>query len=173
VLKRPRAKSGFFGVTAKGHLWQARIKYDGRDHHLGSFGTKEQAAAARDTAARQHHGERAVCNYGSQEEAEAAAAASTAANTIGATGSTRQPLEVLQQPEQSTNHEGPHSDSDGALIDLGRIKATVCPPHVPPSVHFGSILRQVIKEEEVERILSRAFQLTQSATGHQQPHLSC
>jgi hypothetical protein len=148
LKRRPRGKSGFYGVYSKRNGWVALIRCDGRNHYLGFFDTKEQAAAAHDRAARQHRGERAVCNYGSQEEAEAAAAAAAAANTIGAIGSTRQPLEVLQQLERSTNHEGPHSDSDGAPIDLGRIKAVVCPPHVPPSVHFGSIYTRSLRRRK-------------------------
>jgi hypothetical protein len=79
--KRPRPKPGFCGVGANGNRWQARINYDGQNHSLGSFDTKEHAAAAHDRAARQQlWRQRTVCNYGSQEEAEAAAAA--AANAL-------------------------------------------------------------------------------------------
>jgi hypothetical protein len=80
--------------------------------------------------------------------------------------------EVLQQPGWTTNHERPdidREDDNCSAIGLGRTKASVCPPHVPPSVHFGSAVRQIIKEEEVERILNHSFQLTQSATGNPIP----
>jgi hypothetical protein len=73
--------------------------------------------------------------------------------------------EVLQQPGRTTIHERPHSDSeDDRAIGRGRIKAIVCPPHVPPSVHYGSVVCQAIKEEEVERILDHSFQLTPQST---------
>jgi hypothetical protein len=56
VRKRPKAKSGFLGVRANGNRWQAVISYDGRQHQLGTYDYKEQAAAAYDRAARQHKG---------------------------------------------------------------------------------------------------------------------
>jgi hypothetical protein len=48
-------------VRAHFGRWRAQISYDGCTHHLGTFGTKEQAAAAFDRAARQHRGGRADC----------------------------------------------------------------------------------------------------------------
>jgi hypothetical protein len=79
--------------------------------------------------------------------------------------------EVLQQPGWTTNHERPDSDreDDNISAKAKTKKAIDCPPHVPPSFHFGSAVRQVIKEEEVERILTHSFQLTQSATGNPIP----
>ena len=59
-------------MTANGSKWQARIGYGGKNHYLGSFNTKEEAAAVYDTAARERKGSDAVCNF---ENAEAAAAA--------------------------------------------------------------------------------------------------
>jgi hypothetical protein len=70
----PRPSSGFYGVYANGKRWSARIRYDSKQHHLGSFDTKQEAALAYDRAARQC-GEDKSLNYESIEAAEEAAAA--------------------------------------------------------------------------------------------------
>ena len=75
----PRPKSGFYGVCAHGSKWQAQICYGGKQHSLGSYRTKEEAAAAYDAAAREHKGDAAVCNFESAEAGAAAAAASVSA----------------------------------------------------------------------------------------------
>ena len=49
--------------------WVAGIRINNRKKHLGTFTTKEQAAAAYDSAARLYHGVNAVCNYDSPEDA--------------------------------------------------------------------------------------------------------
>ena len=76
---RPMTKSGYYGVYANGSKWQAQIHYTGKTHSLGTFRTKEEAAAAYDTAARQHKsGESgAVFNFESAEAGDAAAVTST------------------------------------------------------------------------------------------------
>lgn len=49
---------GVKGVSlTKGGTYYARITKDGRDHHLGSFATADQAAQAYASAARRLHGE--------------------------------------------------------------------------------------------------------------------
>jgi hypothetical protein len=63
----------FKGCSANGSRWTAQIRYDGSTHYLGSFDTKEEAAAAYDSEARVQRGESAVCNYATQNEADAAA----------------------------------------------------------------------------------------------------
>jgi hypothetical protein len=70
----PRQSSGFHGVSAKGKRWAARIRYGGKQHHIGCFDTKQEAALAYDRAARQC-GEDKSLNYESIEAAEEAAAA--------------------------------------------------------------------------------------------------
>jgi hypothetical protein len=71
---------GFRGVTARYNKWQARLRYGGKRHSVGTFDTQQEAAAAYDTAARQHIGAGAVCNFATAEEGAAAAAAAAAAN---------------------------------------------------------------------------------------------
>jgi hypothetical protein len=61
-------------VNASGKQWQARIRYDGKVHYLGSFATKQEAALAYDRAARQCVKNKSL-NYESIEAAEEAAAA--------------------------------------------------------------------------------------------------
>jgi hypothetical protein len=64
--------SGFYGVTANGKRWSAKICYDGKAHNLGCFGTKQEAALAYDRGARQCGKDKAL-NYGCIAAAEAAA----------------------------------------------------------------------------------------------------
>jgi hypothetical protein len=73
VPPRPRPKSGFYGVSANRKKWRDLLYYDGKKHQLGNFNAKQEAAAAYDTAARQHKGDAAVCNFASAEEGAAAA----------------------------------------------------------------------------------------------------
>jgi hypothetical protein len=69
---KPRPPSGFYGVCADRKRWRAKINYDGKVHHLGSFDTKQEAALAYDREARQC-GEDKLLNYESIKAAEDAA----------------------------------------------------------------------------------------------------
>ena len=70
---KPRAKSGFFGVYESGRQrWQAKLRHNGREHHFGTYNTKQEAAAAYDKATRKRKGANAVCNFATQQEADAA-----------------------------------------------------------------------------------------------------
>jgi hypothetical protein len=62
---------GFYGVHASGERWQAKITYDSKQHHLGTFDTKQEAALAYDRKARKH--EKKGLNYESIAAAETAA----------------------------------------------------------------------------------------------------
>jgi hypothetical protein len=70
---KPPPSSGFYGVYAKGKRWAAYIHYDRKDHNLGTFYTKQEAALAYDRKARQF-GEDRPLNYESIKAAEEAAA---------------------------------------------------------------------------------------------------
>jgi hypothetical protein len=59
---RPRPPSGFYGVSASREQWQARVNYDSKQHFLGTFDTKQEAALAYDREARQC-GEDKLLNY--------------------------------------------------------------------------------------------------------------
>jgi hypothetical protein len=60
-------------VSASGKRWKAQISYGFKQHHLGSFDTKQEAALAYDREARQC-GEDKLLNYKSIKAAEEAAA---------------------------------------------------------------------------------------------------
>jgi hypothetical protein len=78
---KPRPASGFYGVSAHGKRWQARITNGRKKHYLGTFDTKQEAALAYDREARQC-GEDRPLNYESIKTAEEAAVrAATAAAT--------------------------------------------------------------------------------------------
>jgi hypothetical protein len=68
---KPRPPSGFYGVSANGKRWKAHISYGSKQHHLGTFDTKQEAAFAYDRKARQC-GEDKLLNYESIKEAEEA-----------------------------------------------------------------------------------------------------
>jgi hypothetical protein len=71
---KPRPPSGFYGVVANRNRWSAHIRYDTKQHSLGTFDTKQEAALAYDRKARQC-GKDKHTNYESTKEAEEAAAA--------------------------------------------------------------------------------------------------
>jgi hypothetical protein len=81
--KASRPASGFYGVSAKGKRWNAKIRYDSKNHNLGSFDTEQEAALAYDREARQCRVERRL-NYDSIEAAEEAAAKAQAEHSLGA-----------------------------------------------------------------------------------------
>lgn len=62
-------RSGIKGVhwSTQNRCWIALITHDGQKHHLGSFGTKEEAGAAYDAAALRLHGEFA---YGAENNVQ-------------------------------------------------------------------------------------------------------
>jgi hypothetical protein len=82
-LPKPRPASGFYGVYANKKRWAANTTYDGKQHFLGSFDTKEEAALAYDKVARQC-GEDRPLNHNSIEAAEEAAARVQAGRTPAA-----------------------------------------------------------------------------------------
>jgi hypothetical protein len=71
---KSRPKSGFYGVSANKKRWHAKIGYNCKNHYLGTFATKQEAALAYDREARQCAEDRPL-NYESIKAAEEAAAA--------------------------------------------------------------------------------------------------
>jgi hypothetical protein len=69
---KPLPASGFYGVTANGKRWQASIYYDSKIHYLGTFDSKQEAALAYDSVARQCVKDKPL-NYESIKAAEEAA----------------------------------------------------------------------------------------------------
>jgi hypothetical protein len=69
---KPRPASGFYGVYAVGKQWKTMIRYGSKQHKLGTFDTKQEAALAYDRKARQC-GKITLLNYESIMVAEDAA----------------------------------------------------------------------------------------------------
>jgi hypothetical protein len=69
---KPRPASGFYGVGANGKRWTAYIRCGSKQHYLGTFDTKQEAALAYDRKARQC-GKDKLLNYESIAAAEEAA----------------------------------------------------------------------------------------------------
>jgi hypothetical protein len=62
--KPPRGgRSRYKGVYPHGDKWEARIKHNGRTHHLGLFDDETEAARARDRKARELQGPFAYLNF--------------------------------------------------------------------------------------------------------------
>jgi hypothetical protein len=60
-----RQSSQYRGVTwcKSTNKWKVQIQFDSKQHYLGCFEDKEQAARAYDKVARAHHGEKAQLNF--------------------------------------------------------------------------------------------------------------
>jgi hypothetical protein len=78
---KPRPASGFYGVRASGKRWGAQITYDSKNHYLGNFDTKQEAALAYDREARQCEKDKPL-NYESIAAAEEAAAQAQAEHIL-------------------------------------------------------------------------------------------
>lgn len=64
-LRLPKSSTtGFKGVTRRGRLFRAQIRFRGKSHYAGSYETAEEAARAYDRLARTLHGEFAATNAG-------------------------------------------------------------------------------------------------------------
>jgi hypothetical protein len=70
-LLRKRPSSGYYGVTTNRNRWHAQITTGGKQHNLGTFGTREEAALAYDRSARKCI-ERKLLNFATLELAEQA-----------------------------------------------------------------------------------------------------
>jgi hypothetical protein len=79
---KSHAASGFYGVSAQGKRWKAGVYYGAKQHHIGTFDTKQEAALAYDRAAREHGGGITQLNYASIEAAEDAAAQAQVEHTL-------------------------------------------------------------------------------------------
>jgi hypothetical protein len=88
-----RPSSGFYGVSANNKRWQAKITYDGKQHYLRSFATKEEAALVYDRKARSC-GEIKNLNWGTIAEGEQAAAQAVAEYAKSPRASTSKPPTV-------------------------------------------------------------------------------
>jgi hypothetical protein len=82
--------------------WAACIRINNRTKHLGCFTTKEQAAAAFDSAARLKDGVNAVCNYDGPEDAALAISEANEYNVLLHAGE----LELITQGRASRRRQG-------------------------------------------------------------------
>jgi hypothetical protein len=84
--------------------WKASISINSRSKHLGYFTTKEQAAAAYDSAARLNHGVNAVCNYDSPEDAAQAICEAIEYNALLHAGEMELIMEGLGPAQHKVGH---------------------------------------------------------------------
>lgn len=61
--KMSKSNSGYIGVHKEGDGYRATIAVSGKTHYVGYFHSAEEAAKARDEAARKLHGEFARTNF--------------------------------------------------------------------------------------------------------------
>jgi hypothetical protein len=80
-VQRPRPPSGFYGVTADKKRWKAQIHYSCKQHSLGTFDTRQEAALAYERAARKRKEDKPL-NYQSITEAEEACSRAQADYTL-------------------------------------------------------------------------------------------
>jgi hypothetical protein len=82
-MKRSHGLRGIHQIPSG--KWRAQVRINGRLQNLGCFGTKEEAAAAYDSAARLNN-ENAVCNYDSQKHADEVIREAREINLLSSTG---------------------------------------------------------------------------------------
>jgi hypothetical protein len=109
VEPKHRQLLSFHGVTANGARWRADIYYDGKHHSLGTFDTKQEAALAYDTAAREHGGGQKKFNYESIEAAEEAAAEAQAEHIL-LHGACAAPKKPRPKPLRSSGFHGVYAN---------------------------------------------------------------
>jgi hypothetical protein len=63
TVKSRRSNTGYRGAYKNGDRYHAQITLNNKRIYLGSYATPEEAAIARDNAARLYHGEFAVLNF--------------------------------------------------------------------------------------------------------------
>jgi hypothetical protein len=114
TLGPPQPKSrpapGYCGVGANGKRWGAQIHYGGKNYHLGTFDTKQEAALTYDREASQC-GEEKPLNYESVEGAEEAATKAQAeyALTLGPPQPEDAPTPPRPKPRPAPRYYGVHA----------------------------------------------------------------
>ena len=106
-MKRSHGPRGIHQLPSD--RWRVQGRFNGPMQNLGHFGTKEEAAAAYDSAARLNNGQWAVCNYDSPEDAARAIYEAREINLLGSTGCLQLIMEAYgpEKYEDATRSRAP------------------------------------------------------------------
>ena len=135
-IRRVKTISGYRGVHPYGRKWVAKMLVLGKQHTLGPFANKLEAAEAYDRLARSVHGRKALLNFPTEEELGRGGSLDDGFAERLATG-------VPLTPEEFANFRAKH---DRQRILLNDVKVSLLPTGVPCAVSDAEVLAMMTSE---------------------------
>jgi hypothetical protein len=110
--------------------WLAYIKHTGKSQYLGSFDDEEEAARAYDTAARTHHGDKAILNFPVEGKQGLSVGVTSKYRGSKLLLKTKEEEEQEQQEEQELEQEQEQEQEEEVAATEVHSRSGMCPPVV-------------------------------------------